>query len=897
MRTNLKQSLIFFKTMEIHASEPDTANKSNQIRKRWGIVFMVFLLILFPGVIEAQYGSNPESSESSESAEQQIETESELNAQDELGPFQRIRFDNQARTINRQRESLNINSALSHGQMENFGDYTIQQALIRVPGIQMDQRGIINMRGAGPHQYLVTVDGQHIGTTGAGDRSFNLSGIAIDMVRDVEVKKVTTPDMHADALAGTINLVTRHGYVENRNIHASTGGGTNYRYFGYTGFDRRGALQYNEPLVDDLSLSVNINHLGFLQGWESLQIGYDTFDFGEGSQQVVEQISPALHTDASSRLGGNIELMYHPSEQDNYYIRGFYNRNDQDQVRHRRNWLANGDWLRPDTTGREGEQGIERYELQFQDRQTQHVAVQAGGRHLLDFMELDYNAGWGQSSYRLNGFDFPFDLERSDFIINMDDPDRPIMQQTFWPTLEDERTVLPHRFFLQDVSHVIDEHIDNTFTARIDSEIPFGIGSLKLGSSARVTRKVGDYSSAGDYSYGLGRLSMWRFGVIRSRVRSIEVFDREVYEIPRLIDHEDARTFFETNEPFFDRDDMAHTLNSDIWNYTVWESIYSGYGMTTLEIGNFTILGGARVEHDIADNEGNLVTLNEDGELESDTESQSVGTTHLFPNAQLLYRPLEGTRFQFAYSKSVTRPDFNRIVPFERTNFQDSTLFRGNPQLEPTISNNLDASIEQYIGSTGVISVGVFQKDLSNFVFEIERTLEEGDRAGFMERTFENGEENATIYGAELTLQQHFTYLPGFLSNFGVFANYTWSQSEFDVDGGDNDEVRLPGHSPHVVNAALEYSQGRIFTQVMYHWTDEMPAIGQQGYPIVTNQTRQGWEELSASFRFRFSDNFRFWADAFGLLGGLEMRQTTPDGFITDFRGGQKFNIGIQFRL
>lgn len=883
--------------MDGNSKPGETGTKKSNIFILIYPVFLAFLLIMNPcayaahGESESDTGSNlPRGSET-----QQSETEPDSEERAGVGVFKMDHINGQVRSLNRQRESLNIISALSHIEMIRNTDYTIHSAMKRVSGVQVDRRGRINLRGAGPGRYLVTLDGHHFGTTGAGDRSFNLDAISVDQIRDLEVIKVLTPDMDAEAMAGTINLVTRHSAAEERDIRARVGTGGNTRYFEYTGFDRLGALRYTEPLREDLSLSVNMNNIAIQRAWESLQVDYDMYDFGEGMQEVVERVSPALHTGGTDRFGGNAELLYEQSDRHSYHLRGFYNNYNQEQIRHRKNWIANGDWVRPDSTGREGEQGVESYDLQFNDSQTQQVAVQAGGRHLFDALELQYNLGWAQNRFQQDDFMFPFHVDRADFVIDMEDRSRPSMQVTNWPTLEDG-SIIPQRFILQDVTYIQNEHTDNTFTGRLDLDIPYGIGSLKLGSSVRITEKDGDFSNA-DYDYGLAPLNMWRFGVVRSRVRDIEVFDREEYEIPRLIDPYEAQLFFDSNEPFFDRDRIEHQLNSNIWNYTVSEQIYAGYGMTTLELGDLALLGGVRVEYDNNSNDGQHITFNEDNEIEKGQETANISRTHIFPNAQLKYSLLEGTHVQFAYSRSISRPAFQRIVPFERANVQDSTLFRGNPELEPMISDNLDAQISQYIGRAGMISIGMFHKQLSDFMFETQTVLTEGEHAGFHLRTFENGEETATVYGAEFSFQKYLTFLPGFLSNLGVFANYTWSDSEFDVELPDeNDKVRLPGQSSHVVNVALDYSWSRISTRVMYHWTDELPVMHQTDY-IVSEQHEDGWQDLSASFRFRLSDNFVFWAEGSGLLGDTELLRSDPGSVFTDYRGGRKLNLGFQFRL
>lgn len=828
--------------------------------------------------------------------------------------------DSDSSYISLQREPLSITGnnpvtpaksgmVVPHVQLDRFADYSIEKTLARLPGFQMNRRGIINLRGIGPDQYSVTVDGQRTGTTGAGDRSFDLGSISTDMVQRVEVIKILTPDMDADGLAGNINLVTPRQNSEIREFDAFFGGGLNSRYLSYQGLGSRAAIRYSEPLREDLSLYAFLTYQQDQNGWESLKLDYDVADFGNGPEDVIERIAPTFHTDGSNRTGGGIFLKFQPSEQNILHLRGIYNSNKRESTRHREILSVNGDWLRADTTGAVGEQGYSRYDMRFQDIEVQQLALQAGASHLFDAFELEYNVGWGQGRFNQASNMFPFVRPNLDFSINMQDRDRPYMTPTNIILLSDG-TINRQQLRMQEVEHIVDDHVDNTYSGRVDGKIPFSMGMIHLGTSARLSIKDGKYSNA-DYDYSLGTRNLFRFGVARSRAQSINVFNQEQYFIPWLIDANDANLFYNSNEPSFTRDETAHSLQSDIWNYSAAEQIYAGYLMTNIELGNFRILVGARIEQTLADYEGRRLSLTDDG-LENLPESTTNSNqTDVFPNAQLFFSPAASMRIGLAYSRSVSRPDFNFLAPFERINHLDSTLYRGNPNLKPVVSDNLDLMIEQYYSRVGAVSIGLFHKQLSGFIIERQSIGTDGDLAGFEMSTFDNSEESATVYGAEFSWQHNLSILPGFLGNIGFQTNYTWSRSVFDVAYRE-DEVSLPGHSPHVVNVALDYTWGRASTMAAYHWTAEAlsldglqserviaPAIDTVN-PVYMDRYQYGWKDLSASFRFRISDHFHFWADASNLLGGtqrVEYARSLLYPIETDIRNGLTFNMGIHYRL
>lgn len=67
-----------------------------------------------------------------------------------------------------------------------------------------------------------------------------------------------------------------------------------------------------------------------------------------------------------------------------------------------------------------------------------------------------------------------------------------------------------------------------------------------------------------------------------------------------------------------------------------------------------------------------------------------------------------------------------------------------------------------------------------------------------------NGE-SAYVYGLEIAWQQKLDFLPGFWSDFGIYANYTYSKSEAKVIVPVERRIALPMQTPHVYNVALSY--------------------------------------------------------------------------------------------
>ena len=87
-------------------------------------------------------------------------------------------------------------------------------------------------------------------------------------------------------------------------------------------------------------------------------------------------------------------------------------------------------------------------------------------------------------------------------------------------------------------------------------------------------------------------------------------------------------------------------------------------------------------------------------------------------------------------------------MPYAEFSPDDEELVRGNPNLEATTSMNFDLMYENYFENIGIVSGGIFYKDLDNFIYE--QRVEGFNDAQFGNdleyTTFQNGG-TAEIYG------------------------------------------------------------------------------------------------------------------------------------------------------
>jgi TonB-dependent receptor len=185
---------------------------------------------------------------------------------------------------------------------------------------------------------------------------------------------------------------------------------------------------------------------------------------------------------------------------------------------------------------------------------------------------------------------------------------------------------------------------------------------------------------------------------------------------------------------------------------------------------------------------------------------ERVTQSDLLPRVALNFRQTDNLIFRGGYFLTTARPAISQLSSTERIelilSLADSPthdrptlkIFRGNPGLKPAITHNFDLGAEYYHRDIGILRVGTFYKRIQNALQTTDiKELHDltgielpddprfdaitGDNTWITVTRPTNGTGAATIWGAELHIERQFTFLPGWLSGFGVFANYSYTDS------------------------------------------------------------------------------------------------------------------------
>ncbi|MCC4634886.1 TonB-dependent receptor [Xanthomonas dyei] len=315
----------------------------------------------------------------------------------------------------------------------------------------------------------------------------------------------------------------------------------------------------------------------------------------------------------------------------------------------------------------------------------------------------------------------------------------------------------------------------------------------------------------------------------------------------------------------------------------------------------------------------NLSGLNVSPELQArytgqyfDNNSQG-SYTNVLPSLNMRFRFTDTLQWRIAASKAMARPDYTQLQPYVLLNVEtddagNATNFvgtAGNPTLKPMTANQFDTALEWYFDSSDMLYTTLFYKKVKDYFSTQTRSETYDNREWLVTRPYNTDE--GTIRGAEVGYTQFFDELPGWMSGFGINANFTFVDSK----GGANTaidpytrttvtgvELPLEGLSRRSYNLAGIYEKGPLSLRLAYNWRSR--------YLLTTSDaaTRlptwaDDYGQLDGSFFYRFNDHLQLGVQANNLTntvtkvlmgptsyadGEVDPRLYTRSSFVNDRR-------------
>ncbi|WP_308261491.1 TonB-dependent receptor [Prevotella sp.] len=249
-------------------------------------------------------------------------------------------------------------------------------------------------------------------------------------------------------------------------------------------------------------------------------------------------------------------------------------------------------------------------------------------------------------------------------------------------------------------------------------------------------------------------------------------------------------------------------------NYDSKEHIGAAYIMTTLKSRWGELNAGLRAEHT-----NQIYTM-----LQKFRNMGQVGEQSYWdwlPSASLKWTPTKKMNVRLSYYRSINRPGFYEIVPYQimGEEYQE----KGNPNLKRARIDNVDLRWEWFPSATEQVLAGVFYKYLQDPIEQVfvaaDGKLGSGADAYYMPDNLGN----AKNYGFEIDVVKY-------IRHFGIKANYTYTHSRIttskreykegsaEYKTGVTQSRPLVNQAPHTANLSLLYKDTN------YGWNAQLAA-------------------------------------------------------------------------
>lgn len=412
------------------------------------------------------------------------------------------------------------------------------------------------------------------------------------------------------------------------------------------------------------------------------------------------------------------------------------------------------------------------------------------------------------------------------------------------------------------------------------------------GSRFFFNLKDDEYNARVDWRVPIGAEGLFKFGGLwRNRDRTFDA--RRFRFLPA--DNVDATVDLASPpEVLFQLDNIAprvfelreSTRATD--NYLADQDVYAGYLMLEMPMPQkWQFMTGVRIE-----SSAQKVTTYNPFAATAQPIVANLETFDLLPGLNITYRLTEWMNLRVATSRTITRPDFRELAPFEFTDFVGGRTILGNPELERTQIHNYDFRWEAFPRLGGVVAVSLFYKRFQKPIEQIVQPQAE------VRITYENADA-ANNYGVELEARQNLGVLTPALSQFSINTNAALISSRVvlpDVGIQTSSERPLQGQCPYIVNLSLGYENDNwgIASTLAYNiFGQRLSEVGNHGVPDVYEQPRG---QLDANFSRTVANYFRISFSAKNLLDPYVHFKQGEEVYLR-YKLGRAFSFGVSYNL
>lgn len=859
----------------------------------------------------------------------------------------------QADEIMQRRQAVNVVDVVSTKTLGEMVDGSL--GIDRLAGMT----GGTGIRGIGGEFNLVRIDG--VGMASPGDSSaagssriVDMNQVPGDMIERIEVTKSPRPDMDADAVGGTINLVTRNTLdLSRRRTSYSFGGMYSPSYqikkMGYVG-----SFEHSDLLGKSgrIGYALTLNHNRRYANSESLPVSYLTdraFGVPLGGPAPVETFRAEQSLSVEDRTGVGLKFDLKPVDHLLMQFGTLYQKRKTHtdvadwrvQVRDRvLAWDAAGQFYYAPDRAREGRGNIDgavplydangnittyasgrgqggvlpsyneyitemlsarlfRFQNEVRDVYRDTVTLQSSGQYTgIKDTKITFNVGysWGKTDRQQSpdGGLYLYDYEgtnvRIDRTNNVNFPEVTILGGTD-PYNPNARVILTE---LRMADYV---QIEKQLGLSLDAERALATRvPIFLKSGLRLRRTTRDIDVT-EYRYN-------HTGSHTDFVGGASISPFGEYYSDGIPNMKLVRASL-ANEPGRWTLNMADHIQrrSENDGYLA-EGIQGAYFMANVQWNKLALMPGVRTEWTQFRGIGNVrdrAGTDPTAQWENFRE-QKGSYDNFFPHFHLRYEPWDRFVIRGAWSTGIGRPRWSTIIPIGEIDPATQSITMNNSELRPQYTNNFDLNFEYYTKTSGLISVNFFRKEIDDLIFRTTDTIRPGmgwDSAyeGWMLRTYANAAW-AWVRGVEFDARQQFSFLPGWLGGLSVYANLTLLDTAGNYSTPDGSVTsKIPNFVPKVANLGITYSGKRLSVDIRGQFRDEYMSNWDERSTEYWRYTEAS-STCDAFVSYGLSKRFRIFCNVSNIFEDSPVQfQARPNQPYRVSQTSRRFDFGIRGSL
>ncbi|MBD5780575.1 TonB-dependent receptor [Pelagicoccus sp. NFK12] len=798
-------------------------------------------------------------------------------------------YDANAMALNEQRRSDNlvvVQDADAFGEIAegNIGEYLKNLPGVSVEYVAADVRSI-KLRGMSSAYTQVTVDGSQMASAGSGNaiRRFELEQVSLANVDQLQVYKLPLPDMSANSIGGSVNLVSKNAFAMGKTFSYKASLNVNSDYSitgkspGWPSDVERSKtlpnfeLAYSDVFMDDrLGLAVTYKQSNMANPqkrfrWRDWQ---EKPDGGNGDVDDIYYTRLQLQDGPkkTSRESFSANLDYKINDNTMFSLKGQLNFYDSTFINRNTDWglgditqddIDNGDF--PAYTGAPtgeisnlsyafGESNRISHGASYRGKFGNTYHIDANVKQHLGEWTIDYGASVSEATNHYRTADRGFMIyglaERIDNeYVEFDMTEGPLAAFNDFTVFDSDMNPLPNRgriYEQTELRQVWDQPKDSVdiisgFRVNAKRNFTFGEnqGFFKFGvRTSRQHREAAEFRLRWEYNgYNEDGQQLWMDQFVDNVFKDQVIdFGYEGFDWPsgsQLYD------YFNANRDQFDFEESTAVNHTISRYYEFDEDINAAYAMAKFEFldNKFSVLAGVRYEETSASglmpvrgSANNYVNSRTDYFYERVQASDSYDSFH--PSVHIKYDVNDKLLLRLSYANTIGRADFGSM--FGVTEFN-----------APQYDNGLDPSDPGYelndpdttMGRVSVRNPGLLPRESDNIDLTAEYYY---DETGFFGMSFFQNDMTNFIQTQtrELTADDLTTWgLPDF-----VFGRTAVTQADIDnygldpedLNGGFDYEISVP------TNVASAKIQG-----MEVNWRQDLNMFGDvfKGSSIYANGT------------------------------------------------------------